>query len=122
MRILNLYAGLGGNRKLWTDVEVTAVELEPRVAAVYERLYPADTVVRGDAYTNTAEGYFSILKRGLYGTYQAVSDTHLHRYLAEFDFRYSKREKLGYSDEARAYVALCGVKGKRLTYAAASQS
>ena len=50
MKILNLYAGLGGNRKLWTDVQVTAVELEPRVAAVYERLHPADTMVRGDAH------------------------------------------------------------------------
>lgn len=50
MRVLNLYAGLGGNRKLWTDVEVTAVENEPKIAAVYKRLYPNDTVIVGDAH------------------------------------------------------------------------
>lgn len=50
MRVLNLYAGLGGNRKLWEGVEVTAVELEPRIASVYQRLHPDDTVVVGDAH------------------------------------------------------------------------
>ncbi len=50
MRVLNLYAGLGGNRKNWKDVEVTAVELDPRIAAVYQRLYPNDTVIVGDAH------------------------------------------------------------------------
>jgi len=72
--------------------------------------------VRGDAYTNTAEGYFSILKRGIYGVYQHVSEAHLHRYLAEFDFRYSYRIKTGYDDNARAAKALAGIVGKRLTY------
>jgi hypothetical protein len=72
--------------------------------------------VRGEAYTNTVEGYFSILKRGIYGVYQHVSEAHLHRYLNEFDFRYSNREKLGVDDVARADLALEGVKGKRLTY------
>ena len=50
MRALNLYAGLGGNRKLWQGVDVTAVELDPRIAAVYERQHPNDTVVVGDAH------------------------------------------------------------------------
>jgi len=50
MRVLNLYAGLGGNRKLWRNVEVTAVELDPKIAAVYQFLYPLDTVVVGDAH------------------------------------------------------------------------
>ena len=72
--------------------------------------------VRGNAYTNTVEGYFSILKRGLNGTYQHVSAKHLKRYLGEFDFRYSYREKLGYSDTDRAREALKGIEGKRLTY------
>lgn len=72
--------------------------------------------VRGEAHTNSVEGFFSILKRGLYGTYQHVSDTHLSRYLVEFDFRYSNREKLGVDDVSRADIALAGVKGKRLTY------
>ena len=66
--------------------------------------------------TNTVEGFFSILKRGIYGVYQHVSEAHLHRYLAEFDFRYSNREKLGVNDIARASIALKGAKGRRLTY------
>jgi transposase-like protein len=72
--------------------------------------------VRGAVYTNTVEGYFSILKRGIYGVYQHVSEAHLHRYLAEFDFRYSNRAKLGVTDGERAAKALRGIQGKRLTY------
>jgi transposase-like protein len=72
--------------------------------------------VRGDASTNVVEGFFSILKRGVYGTFQHVSEQHLPRYLAEFDFRYSNREKLGVDDVSRASIALRGAKGKRLTY------
>lgn len=75
-----------------------------------------DEYVRGNAHSNTVEGYFSILKRGLTGVYHSVSEDHLHRYLAEFDFRHSNREKLGISDVSRADLALQGVKGKRLTY------
>jgi hypothetical protein len=71
---------------------------------------------RGDASTNTVEGMFSVLKRGLYGTYQHVSETHLHRYLAEFDFRYNNRERLGVNDVSRAAIAVKATKGKRLTY------
>ncbi len=66
--------------------------------------------------TNTVEGFYSIFKRGMNGVYQHCSEAHLHRYLAEFDFRYSNREKLGINDLARADLALGGVKGKRLTY------
>lgn len=68
------------------------------------------------AHTNTAEGFFAILKRGITGVYHNVSEAHLHRYLAEFDFRYSNRERLGVDDAARAERALLGTKGKRLTY------
>jgi DNA (cytosine-5)-methyltransferase 1 len=50
VKILNLYAGLGGNRKLWKDVEVTAVEQDPKIAKVYQRLFPNDKVVIGDAH------------------------------------------------------------------------
>ncbi len=67
-------------------------------------------------HSNTVEGYFSIFKRGMIGVYQHCSERHLHRYLAEFDFRYSYRIKTGYDDFARAEHALLGVKGKRLTY------
>jgi hypothetical protein len=66
--------------------------------------------------TNTVEGYYSIFKRGMKGVYQHCKEKHLHRYLSEFDFRYSNRIKLGIDDVARADRALQGVKGKRLTY------
>lgn len=72
--------------------------------------------VRGDVYTNTVEGYFATLKRGIVGTYHHVSEQHLNRYLAEFNFRHSNRAKLGVEDEQRATNALKGIVGKRLTY------
>lgn len=71
---------------------------------------------RGDVHTNTIEGYFSIFKRGMKGTYQHCSKKHLHRYLAEFDFRYNERSALGVGDTQRTTVALRGIMGKRLTY------
>lgn len=72
--------------------------------------------VRGDAHTNTIEGYFSIFKRGVYGCYFHVSQTHLKRYLCEFDFRYNYRVALGFSDFQRTEIAMGGIVGKRLTY------
>jgi transposase-like protein len=82
--------------------------------------HTAEEYVRRDGAkvitTNTVEGYYSIFKRGMKGVYQHCSERHLHRYLAEFDFRYSNREKVGIDDVARAELALEGFKGKRLTY------
>jgi transposase-like protein len=72
--------------------------------------------VRGDIHINTAEGYFSVFKRGIYGTFHHVSQQHLKRYLAEFDFRYNERSALGINDKMRAAKAVKGVVGKRLTY------
>jgi transposase-like protein len=72
--------------------------------------------VRGDVTTNTIEGCFSIFKRGMRGVYQFCAEKHLHRYLAEFEFRYSNREANGVDDGARADAILRGVVGKRLTY------
>ena len=72
--------------------------------------------VRGDVHTNSAEGYFSIFKRGMRGVYQHCKEKHLHRYLAEFDFRYNNRIALGINDEARADEAVRNIRGKRLTY------
>jgi transposase-like protein len=72
--------------------------------------------VRGDVYTNTIEGYFSIMKRGVYGTFHHVSQQHLKRYLAEFDFRYNERSALGVEDAARMSKSVRGIVGKRLTY------
>jgi transposase-like protein len=78
--------------------------------------HAAKEYVRGDVHTNTVEGYFSIFKRGMKGVYQHCDERHLHRYLAEFDFRYNNRIKLGVDDAARAVEAVKGVVGKRLTY------
>ncbi len=79
--------------------------------------HSAEEYVRGHFWhTNTVEGYFSILKRGVYGVYHHVSAQHLHRYLAEFDFRYNEREGLGVDDAERMAKALKGAPGKRLTY------
>ena len=69
-----------------------------------------------NAHTNTVEGFFSILKRGIYGCYFHVGEQHLHRYLAEFDFRYSHRSAAGVEDAERSDRAIRGAKGKRLTY------
>ena len=70
----------------------------------------------GFVHINTAENFYSILKRGITGTYHSVSEAHLHRYLKEFDFRYNNRSGLGVEDAERAAKALKGVEGKRLTY------
>jgi len=96
---LRAYTGIGWNFASHETVQHTAKEY-----------------VRGNVHTNTVEGYFSILKRGIFGIYQHVSEAHLHRYLSEFDFRYSNRVRLGINDEMRSDLALVGAKGKRLTY------
>jgi transposase-like protein len=72
--------------------------------------------VRGDVHTNTIEGYFAIMKRGIVGVYHHVSPQHLKRYLAEFDFRYNERAALNVTDAERAVKAIAGVVGKRITY------
>jgi len=71
---------------------------------------------KGPVHTNTLEGYFSVFKRGLVGTYQHIGEQHVDRYLAEFDFRQNNRAKLGVTDDMRAARILKGAEGKRLTY------
>lgn len=71
---------------------------------------------RGDVHTNTVEGYFSIMKRGIFGVFQHVSSQHLQRYATEFDFRYNNRAALGVDDVQRTANALRGIAGRRLTY------
>lgn len=81
--------------------------------------HKADEYVRAsepEIHTNTVEGYFSIFKRGMKGVYQHCSKRHLHRYLAEYDFRYNHRAALGVGDEARSTAILAGITGKRLLY------
>jgi transposase-like protein len=72
--------------------------------------------VRGEVHTNTVEGYYSIFKRGMKGVYQHCAEKHLHRYLAEFDFRYNNRVARGIGDDMRSVKAMQGMVGKRLTY------
>jgi hypothetical protein len=76
----------------------------------------AKEYARGDVTTNTVESSFSILKRGLYGTFHSVSEKHLQRYATEFDFRWNQRAKLGFNDIQRADNILKGIGGKRLMY------
>ena len=87
-----------------------------REYASHEYVNHLDEWVRGDVHTNTAENYFSILKRGINGVYHHVSEAHLPRYLSEFDFRYNTRTANGYTDADRTVLALKGAEGKRLTY------
>ena len=75
-----------------------------------------DEYVRGDIHTNTVEGFFSIFKRGFKGIYQHCGEQHLHRYLAEYDFRYNNRVRFGIDDEERTRIMLAAIGGKRLTY------
>ena len=95
--------------RLYGDVKGHAVSHEAVKHSVNE-------YVRGDVHTNSVKGFFSIFKRGMKGVYQHCAEKHLHRYLAEFDFRYNARVALGVNDIARADRALVGIAGKRLTY------
>ena len=129
----------GGKVRSYHVPEVTAATLKPIIvdakdshfrtdeSGVYWKIgeefashttviHSIDEYVRGDAHTNTVEGYFSILKRGIYGTYHHVSQTRLKRYLCEFDFRYNERIALGVTDAERAAKVIRGAAGKRLTY------
>jgi transposase-like protein len=85
-------------------------------------VHSAKEYARRDVTTNTVEGYFAIFKRGMKGIYQHCGEKHLHRYLAEYDFRYNTRTALGYNDGERAALAIKGADGKRLTYRCANQT
>ena len=71
---------------------------------------------RGEIHVNTVEGFYSVFKRGMKGVYQHCCEHHLHRYIAEFDFRYNHRVRLGINDEERTDRILRGIVGKRLMY------
>ena len=121
------------SRMLANVVEIVG-RISPRNAPAYRRkqtlprrrarnlrrtkpsIMPTKEYARGDVTTNTVEGYFSIFKRGMRGVYQHCAEKHLHRYLAEFDFRYNYRASLGYNDTDRTIAAVRGGEGKRLTY------
>ena len=112
--------------RLMTDGEGQYRILAPMFASHEAVNHSGGEYVRGDAHTNTVEGFFSILKRGIIGTFHHVSPQHLQRYATEFDFRYNHREsrikvggksvKVGFDDAERMAVLLKGIEGKRLTY------
>ena len=102
--------------RLMTD-ELPSYRRPGRRFASHETVkHSEEEYVRGDVHTNTVEGYYSIFKRGMKGIYQHCNEKHLHRYPAEFDFRYSHRVKLGFDDSDRTERAIRGAEGKRLTY------
>jgi len=109
-------ANVSRETRLMTDESNIYTKLGREFAGHGVVNHKIDEYVRGDDHTNTVEGYFSIFKRGIIGVYQHCSEKHLHRYVAEFDFRYNNRSRLGIEDAERADRALKGVVGKRLTY------
>jgi transposase-like protein len=107
-------ANISQNARLMTDEMYTYKYIAEVDGLNHETVnHSKDEYVRGDVTTNTVEGFYSIFKRGMKGIYQHCSEKHLHRYLSEFDFRYSNRIALGIDDVSRAERALKGVKGKR---------
>ncbi len=111
-------ANLSREARLMTD-ELPAYKVVVELAEIgsHEKVnHSKKEYVRGEISTNTVEGYYSIFKRGMKGVYQHCAEKHLHRYLSEFDFRYSNRIALGVTDGVRADLAIKGAAGKRLTY------
>src|ERR1700728_3685629 len=111
-----LRANLAREAKLMTDSATWYTKLGKDYASHETINHTIDEYVRGNVHPNTVEGFFSVFKRGMKGTYQHCSEKHLHRYLAEFDFRYSNRTALGCEDMERADRMALGIVGKRLTY------
>jgi len=102
--------------RLHTDGSHLYRETDKHFASHETVKHSAKEYVRGDVHTNSAEGYFSIFKKGMRGIYQHCAEKHLHRYLAEYDFRYNTRTALGFNDGERAALAVKSAEGKRLTY------
>ena len=98
---------------LMTDDALWYVRLGEEFALHSAVNHAQNEYVRGNAYTNTAECRFSLMKRAVFGTHHSISEAHLHRYLVEWDFKFNTRKV---SDAARAAIALKGIEGKRLTY------
>ena len=107
---------IANQSKLFTDESRLYTGLSAHFVEHSTVKHSVGEYVRGEVHSNTIEGYFSIFKRGMKGIYQHCGEKHLHRYLAEFDFRYNHRTKLGYSDYERSCQLAQGLAGKRLTY------
>lgn len=101
---------------LYTDESRLYTETGKEYAAHETVKHTAGEYVRGIVHTNTVENVFSVFKRGMVGVYQHCGEAHLHRYLAEFDFRYNRRAALQISDNERHDQLLAKIEGKRLTY------
>jgi transposase-like protein len=114
-------ANIAKESRLHTDESHLYKQVGKEFANHETVVHSKEEYARGDVTTNTVEGFYSIFKRGMRGVYQFCGEKHLHRYLAEFDFRYSARVALGVDDAMRADKALKGVVGKRLTYKAAGR-
>jgi transposase-like protein len=136
-RVRSEHVGTTVNAKTLGPILRTQIDRKSHLMTDESRLYPkigrefdrhsavnhsANEYVRGNAHTNTIENYYSILKRGIIGTYHHVSPQHLKRYVGEFDFRYNYRSGLGFDDRERAAVMLKGIVGKRLTYRRTDQA
>jgi transposase-like protein len=111
-----LQAQLHGATRVMTDEGGAAKKVGSEFTRHESVNHSIGEYVRGDAHTNTIEGYFSIMKRGVYGTFHHVSQRQLKRYLAEFDFRDNEREALGVNDAERMAKSVTGIVGKRLFY------
>jgi hypothetical protein len=120
LKAATLRAAVLGNTdtksKLMTDERQTYRGIGRRFAGHDTVNHAEEEWARGEAHVNSAEGFFSLFKRGMVGIYQHCGEQHLHRYLAEFDFRYSNRVRLGVDDTERTRRAIAGAEGKRLTY------
>jgi transposase-like protein len=111
-----IHANIARETAMMTDQGASYPEIGAHFASHETVNHAKEEYVRGAVHTNTVEGYYSIFKRGMKGVYQHCAEKHLHRYLSEFDFRYSNRIALGIDDGERATRALKGIEGKRLTY------
>lgn len=116
-----LKANIAADAVVYTDEALQYDNLSKHFAMHDTVNHGLEEYVRGDVTTNTVEGYFSIFKRGMKGVYQHCSEKHLHRYLAEFDFRFNNRIARGIDDSQRTTQAIKGVSGKRLTYRTAGK-
>lgn len=102
--------------KLYTDESKLYTETGKEFARHRTVHHASGEYVRGEVHSNTIENYFSVFKRGMRGIYQHCGEAHLQRYLTEFDFRYNRRSKLGFTDDDRHNALLKMIAGKRLTY------
>lgn len=114
--IREVLKGVSRKSHLMSDDSLLYYHLGPTFAKHDAVNHSRDEYVRGDAHVNTAESFFSLLKRGVYGNFHAVSEKHLQRYVNEAAFKWNNRSRLGIEDAERARNAVKGAVGKRLMY------